>query len=286
MALTLTRRRWSANAPARWSLIQWVSLLVVAVFVAVPLAATALGGFKSLGELRTDPFGLPQSWDPTVYWEILKDGRIFQLLWNSVIISSLTVVLTVITASMAAFVLAHIKFFGREMLMGYFLLGLLFPAATAVLPLFIKVRDLGLLDSYWGVILPQVAFGLGFSILLFRSFFEQLPKELFDAALIDGCGYVRIYWHLTLPLSLPIIATVSVFVLVTSWNNYLLPLVILNSDAVFPWPLGIMQYRGEFSTEWNKILAFLTLTILPAIAFFLLAQRYIVSGLTGGAIKG
>lgn len=286
MALLTTNKVWRADAPQRWDLAQIISLVVMAIFVIVPLFATLVGGFKSLGELRTDPFGLPDSWDWSAYIGIISEGRLFQLMWNSLFISFFTVILTVIVASMAAFVLAHVRFFGREMLMGYFLLGLLFPAATAVLPLFIKVRDLGLLNSHWGVILPQVAFGLGFSILLFRSFFEQLPKELFDAAQIDGCGYIRIYWHLTLPLSLPIIATVSVFILVQSWNNYLLPLVVLNTDDVFPWPLGIMQYQGEYLTEWNKILAFLTLTILPAIAFFLLAQRWIISGLTGGALKG
>ena len=104
--------------------------------------------------------------------------------------------------------------------------------------------------------------------------------------MMDGCRYVRFFWSITLPLSTPIIATVGVFTAVTSWNNFLLPLVLLNSEEVFPWPLGIMQYRGEYGTEWNKILAFVTLTIAPAIVFFLAAQRYIVAGLTGGAVKG
>ena len=210
----------------------------------------------------------------------------WQLLWNSLVIAFFTVFLTLATAAMAAFVLAHIRFFGNRMLMGYFLIGLMFPAATAIIPLFIKVRDLGLLDTYWGVILPQVAFSLGFSILLLRSFFRQLPSELFEAAFVDGCGYIRFFWHVTLPLSTPILATVGIFALVQSWNNFLLPLVMLNSDGLFPWPLGIMQFRGEFSADWNRVLAFITLTITPAIVFFLAAQRYIVAGLTGGAVKG
>ncbi len=132
----------------------------------------------------------------------------------------------------------------------------------------------------------QVAFSLSFSILLFHNFFKQLPKELVDAARMDNCGYLRIYWYVTLPLSLPIIATVGVFNFVGSWNSFLLPLIALNTDANYTWPLGIMQFQGEFGSDWPKILAYLTLTIIPAIAFFLLAQRYIISGLTGGAVKG
>jgi raffinose/stachyose/melibiose transport system permease protein len=172
------------------------------------------------------------------------------------------------------------------MLFSYVLLGLMFPFATAILPLFIKVRDIGLLDTWWAVILPQTAFSLSLAILLFRTFFAQLPKELFEAAYIDGCGYVRFFWRFTLPLSAPILATVGTFVFVQSWNNFLLPLVVLNSRDVFTWPLGMMQFRGEYVTQWNLTLAFVTLTILPAIVFFLAAQKYIVAGLTGGAVKG
>jgi raffinose/stachyose/melibiose transport system permease protein len=187
---------------------------------------------------------------------------------------------------MTAFAFAHIRFFGSKFLMSFLLLGLLFPSATAILPLFIKMRDLGLLDKHLGIIIVQVAFSLSFSILLFNNFFKQLPKELVDAARMDNCGYLRIYWYVTLPLSLPIIATVGVFNFVGSWNSFLLPLIALNTDANYTWPLGIMQFQGEHGSDWPKILAYLTLTIIPAVVFFLAAQRYIISGLTGGAVKG
>src|SRR5437879_7648183 len=145
-----------------------VFLTLVAAFVALPLLATVLGGFKSLGELRTNPFGLPHDWEWQNYWSILASTRYWVLLRNSLIIASLSTLLTLTVASMAGFVFAHLKFFGSRMLANYLMLGLLFPAATAILPLFIKVRDLGLLDTYFGVILPQVAFSLAMSILLFR----------------------------------------------------------------------------------------------------------------------
>lgn len=261
-------------------------LTVVAVFVATPLIATVLGGFKSIGELRTNPFGLPHTWEWQNYGGILLSKRYWQLLGNSLIISTLTVVLTLIAASMAAFVFAQIRFFGSNMLMSYITMGLLFPAATAILPLFIKVRDLGLLDSYFGVVLPQVAFALAMSILLLRRFFKDIPYELLEAALVDGCSYIDFFRYVTLPLSRPILATVGTIVFVNSWNSYLIPLIMLNSDDLYPWPLGIMVYQGEYSSEWHLILAFVTLTILPTIVLFLFAQKHIVAGLTAGAVKG
>ncbi|MHB2169629.1 carbohydrate ABC transporter permease [Alsobacter sp. R-9] len=261
-------------------------LTAVVVFVAVPLIATVLGGFKSLGELRSNPFGLPQVWEWSNYADILFSQRYWQLLRNSTIIATLSVILTLIVASMAAFVFAHIQFFGSRMLLSYITMGLLFPASTAILPLFIRVRDFGLLDTYLGVVLPQAAFSLAMSILLLRRFFKDLPEELLEAALVDGCSYLNFFRYVTLPLSRPILATVGTIAFVNSWNAYLLPLVMLNTDSLYPWPLGIMVYQGEFSAEWNLILAFITLTILPTIILFLFAQKHIVAGLTAGAVKG
>ena len=261
-------------------------LLVVASFVLAPLWATVMGGFKTNAEIRTSAFGLPDAWNFEFYGAILSDATFWRYLGNSLLISSAAVVLTLIVGSAAAYVFAQIRFFGSDFLFSYLLLGLMFPFATAILPLFIKIRDMGLLDTYWAVILPQTAFGLSLAILLFRTFFAQLPKELFEAAYIDGCGYVRFFIRFTLPLSTPILATVGVFVFVQSWNNFLLPLVVLNSREVFTWPLGMMQYRGEYVTQWNQTLAFVTLSLIPAVIFFLAAQKYIVAGLTGGAVKG
>jgi len=267
-------------------LFKMVFLAVVAIIVVVPLLATLFGGFKSLGELRVNPFGLPRHWEWQNYADILFSARYWQLLRSSLIISTLTVALTLIVASMAAFTFAHIRFYGSSMLLSYLTLGLLFPAAPAVLPLFIKVRDLGLLDSYVGVALPQAAFGLAMSVLLLRRFFKDIPYELLEAALVDGCSYIKFFRYVTLPLSRPILATVGTITFVNSWNAYLLPLVMLNTDALYPWPLGIMIYQGEYSSEWHLILAFITLTILPTIILFLLAQKHIVAGLTAGAVKG
>ena len=263
-----------------------IFLLIITAMVVFPLMATVLGGFKTSGELRVEPFSLPSVWRLEFYGEIIADPSFWVYLWNSLVIALLSVFVTLMVGAMAAYVFSHIRFFGSTYLMSYLLMGMMFPFAAAIVPLFIRIRDIGLLDSPWGVVLPQAAFGLGFSVLLFKTFFDQLPQELSEAARIDGCSYVGFFFRFTLPLSTPILGTVAVFVFVSSWNNYLLPLVVLNSSDAFPWTLGMMQYRGEFIVEWNRILAFVSLTLAPAVIFFLAAQKYIVAGLTGGAVKG
>ena len=263
----------------------FAALVVLAGVVLVPIIATALGGFKEPGDLKSHPFSLPRAWVWKNYWDILVGYRYWQVLGNSLLISVSTVALTLALSSMAAFTFAHLKFFGDRFLLGYLQLGLLFPLATAIPPLFIKVRDLGLLDTYWGVILPQVAFSLAMSVLLLRTAFRQLPLELLDAAMMDGCGYFRYFFYITLPLSGPILATVAIVSFVDSWNAYLLPLIVFNSESRYPWTLGLMAYQGQYSTQWQLVLAFITLTILPAILMFLVAQRWIVAGLTAGAVK-
>ena len=267
------------------AIVTFAALVVLAGAVLFPVLATALNGFKDLSELRTNPFGLPHVWMWSNYWSILTGYRYWQVLGNSLLIALFTVALTLIVSSMAAFTFAHLRFFGDKFLLSYIQLGLLFPVATAIVPLFIKIRDLGLLDSYWGIILPQVAFSLAMSVLLIRNAFKQLPSELLDAAMMDGCGYFRYFFYVTLPLSGPILATVAVIAFVGSWNGYLLPLIVLNSESRYPWTLGLMAYQGQYMTSWQLVLAFITLTILPAIIMFLMAQRYIVAGLTAGAIK-
>jgi raffinose/stachyose/melibiose transport system permease protein len=268
------------------SLVRLLVLFAVAGFVLIPIVSTVLGGFKTLGELRTNPFGPPEQWIWANYLDVITRPYVWRMLGNSLNIAVFTVALTLAVAAPAAFAFAHLKFFGEQLLFNYLILGLTFPFATAILPLFLKVRDLGLLDTHWGVILPQVAFGLAASVLLMRNAFRHVPDELVEAALVDGASYTRIFGSIVLPLSLPIISTVAIITFVTSWNNYLLPLVILNTPQNYPWPLGLMDFRSLYSTDWPKILTYITFTISPAILVFLAAQKYIVAGLTAGAVKG
>ena len=152
---------------------------------------------------------------------------------------------TLALASMAAFAFAHLRFFGDRFLLDYLLLGLMFPAATAILPLFIKVRDLGLLERLWGVVLPQAAFALGMGVLLLRNAFKAIAERIARRGADRRLRLFPLFLYVTLPLSRPILATVAIIAFVASWNNYLLPLILLDSDERYPWPLGLMAYQGE-----------------------------------------
>ena len=166
-----------------------------------------------------------------------------------------------------------------------FVLGLLFPAAVAIIPLFILItRDLHLVNTWWGVALPQAAFALPITVVILRPFLMAIPKELEEAALIDGASRIGIFWRLVLPLSVPALVTVGVLAFVTSWNAYLLPLLLLQDD-MRTLPLGVADYSSEHSSDTAGVLAFTTLAMIPALILFLAMQRRIVNGLQG-AVKG
>jgi raffinose/stachyose/melibiose transport system permease protein len=264
--------------------LQYVICTLVALLVAVPLVNTVLGGFKSNGQLVNQPFGLPNPFVVDNYASVLKTPLVWQQLANSVIVTTSTVVLVLLCASGAAFVFARFDFRGRDVLFNIFTIGLLFPLSVAILPLFIQLRQLGLLDSLTGVVLPQVAFQLPLAILLLRGFFRGIPGELEDAAYIDGCGPFGFLWRVLLPLSVPALAVVSVLTMVASWNQFLLPLIVLNKDTSWTLPLGVMQFQGQYASDLALVMAFVVLSMLPALVFYLLAERYLIAGLTAGYV--
>jgi raffinose/stachyose/melibiose transport system permease protein len=276
--------------PARQRL-SWLPTFAVCVVVAsivlIPLLVTVVGGLRTNGELLNAPFSLPKA----LHWE--NYGNVLALsspFWGEVINSLLivlgTVAILLVTACPAAFVLARITFPGREVVFNFFLFGLLFPITVAVLPLYITIRQVGLLDSLWGVILPQAAFQLPITILILRNFFRAIPAELEDAAIIDGASKLTFFLRVLLPLARPAIAVVSILASVASWNNFLLPLLVLTDQSTWTLPLGATQFQQQFSTDWASVLAFITLAMVPAVLMYLLAERQIVAGLTAGAVKG
>lgn len=273
----------------RVALAVWVRVLVcaaVASLVLIPLVSTALGGLKSNGQLMTQPFALPSPPNWSNYTSILSNPAFWRQMMNSTVVMLATVVLTVLVASMAAFVLARYQFVGRTLTLNFFTLGLLFPLTVAMLPLYVLIRQLGLIDSLLGVVLPQVAFGLPGNILILRDYFRAVPVELEEAAAIDGCTPAGFYWRVLLPLARPALAAVSMLIMVGSWNGFLLPLLVLNKAEKWTLPLGVMQFQGQYGTDWALVMAFVTISMLPAIVFYLFAERHLVAGLTAGAVKG
>lgn len=261
-----------------------IAFLTMAIIV-IPLAFSVLGGFRNSQQLSADPVGLPSPWVWENYSTLLRSGSFWRQVWNSTFIAIVTTIVVLPAASLAAFVLARYEFRGRELIYGLFTLGLLFPIAVAILPLFIVLRQVGLLSNPLGVALPQAAFGLPISIIIMRPFFRGVPQALQDAARIDGCGPFRFYWHVMLPLSRPVLSTIAVITLVGSWNAFLLPLLVLIDPDQHTLPIGVNNISSQFSTDYSRVLAYTSLSMIPALIFYALAERQIVSGLTSGAVK-
>jgi raffinose/stachyose/melibiose transport system permease protein len=276
------QRQFSVTSGLRYAI-----LIVVCLVMMGPVVTTILASIRTTGEFLTTPFGLPQS---GIHWEnyqgILEDGDFWNSLKNSVVITAGVTVLNVFLASLLAFVFSRVDFRGRGLLFNILSIGLLVPLVVAILPLFIQIRTFGLINNLFGVILPLVAYGLPGSVVILRGFFISVPSELEDAAYIDGCGPFDFFRFILIPLARPALTAVAVLQVIASWNDYILPLLVLNDEYLWPLPLGIQQYQGQFGTDWSRVLAYVTLLIIPAVLFYLFAEKYIVTGLTGGELKG
>ena len=269
-----------ATRPAAYAL-----ALAVAATVVVPVVYVVLGGFRTTGQVAAQPVALPDPWVFANYEEVLRSGSFWRQVGTSLLIALLATAATVALGAGAAFGLSRYAFRGREALFTYFTLGLLFPVGVGILPLYLLLRQLGLLDNPVGVALPEAAFGLPITIVVLRPFMRAIPGELEDAAAMDGCSRIGFFWRILLPLSAPALVTVSILAFVTSWNAYLLPLLVLNDPCGWTLPLGVANWSTQYTQDTSKILAFTALSMLPALLFFVLAERRIVGGLTG-AVKG
>jgi raffinose/stachyose/melibiose transport system permease protein len=277
---TRRRKEFGGGGP----LVYGVALVVVAITVG-PVVYGALGGFRSNEQIARSPAGLPDPWKLDNYTGVVSNPDFWRYALNSTVIALITTAVAVLAGVMAAYPLARYQFRFREPLFMVFVLGLLFPAAVAIIPLFILItRDLGMGNSVWGVALPQAAFALPITVVILRPFLMALPKELEEAAVIDGASRIGVFWRIALPLSVPGLITVGVLAFVGSWNAYLLPLLLLQGE-MRTLPLGVADYSTEHSADTAGVLAFTTIAMIPALILFLTMQRRIVSGLQG-AVKG
>jgi raffinose/stachyose/melibiose transport system permease protein len=274
------RRSFSGGNPLVYAI-----ALLVAVATLGPVVFAVLAGFRSNAQLAADPVGLPHPWVTSNYLDVLTSGRFWRLALNSTVVALVTTAVVAVFGVMAAYPLARYRFKGREALTLVFTLGLLFPLTVAIIPLFLMLRDLNLNNTFWGVALPQAAFALPMTIVILRPFLMALPKELEEAATLDGATRIGFFWRMVLPLSGPGLVTVGVLAFVASWNSYLLPLLILSDPAAQTLPLGVASFSSEHAQDTAGVLAFTTLAMIPALVFFLAVQNRIVNGLQG-AVKG
>ena len=273
-----------AKRSAITPVIYFVALILVGLML-VPVVYVILGGFRTNSEITVDPSGFPTTWQIGNYFSVLGSDVFWRQVSNSAITAVVTTFFVVALGLMASFVLARYSFRGRGFMYALFAAGLMFPIAVAITPLYILVRTIGLTDSLAGVIIPQVAFALPVTIIILVPFLQAIPNELQEAAAIDGCSRIGFFWRMVIPLSKAGVITVGILAFIASWNSYILPLFLLNDDAAYTLPLGVQAFASRYSVDTAKVLAFTSLSMIPALVFFSLFERRIVGGLTG-AVKG
>ena len=279
-------RRDSRDKPQKWGnpFTYFIALLFIAVCIA-PVLYIVVGGFRTNSQITTSPAGLPHPWVMKNYVNTLTSQTFWGEFANSVVVAVASTVGIVVLGMMASFVIARYDFKLKGAMYSLFAAGLMFPLVIAITPLYIVVKDLGLVDNLSGVIIPQIAFGLPTTVIILVPFLRAIPKEIEEAAAIDGSSRLGFFFRMVLPLSLPGVVTVGILAFIASWNNYVLPLYILDSQANFTLPLGVQAYSSQYSEDTAKVLAFTSLAMLPALIFFSIFQKRIVGGLTG-AVKG
>jgi raffinose/stachyose/melibiose transport system permease protein len=266
--------------------IQYFILTVLVVLVLTPVFMIVIGGLKTRGEFISRPYTLPipPHWENYTY--ILKTAVFWSMLRNSLVVMVATTASMLFLCSLAAFVFARMEFRGKSLAFNLFTVGLMFPINVAILPVYLVLRQMDLTNQLIGVILVQTAFQLSGNILILRGFFMAIPNELQDAAYIDGCTTFGFFWRILLPLARPSLAAVAALTMIVSWNDLLVPLVVIDKESLWTLPLGTMQFQGQYASDLAMIAAFVTLSAIPTMIFYIVAERQIVSGLTAGALKG
>ena len=288
---------YSTASPSRQTqkiitrIIQYFILSIIVVIMFVPIVILLFGSLKTTGEMYSQPYTIPNPPHWENLWGVLSTPIFWTMLKNSVIVMLGTTAGVVFVCGLAAFVFSRLEFRGKSWLFNLFTLGLMFPINVAILPVYFVLRQLNennipLIDSLIGVILVQLAFQISGNILILRGFFTSIPSELQDAAYIDGCNNFDFFWRILLPLAKPALAAVAALTMIVSWNDLLVPLVVLNSDELWTLPLGTMQFQGQYATDLALVSAFVALSAVPTVIFYIFAERQIVSGLTAGAVKG
>lgn len=260
-------------------------LVVAAALTAFPLLWMLSASFMPTGEAATFPPRLLPS-RPTLhhYEELFTRLDLGRAFFNSTAIALLSTVISLLFNSMAGYAFAKLRFARREQLFHLLLGVLVLPAQVAMLPLFLMLKGMGLVNTYWGVIIPMMASVFG--IFLIRQFMLSIPTELLEAARVDGASEWSIYWRIVLPLSMPVLVTLAIFTFMASWNDFMWPLIVLTDNDRYTLPVSIANLVGEHVQDIELMMASSVVTVLPVLVLFLFLQRYYVAGIMVGSVKG
>ncbi|MGD2198992.1 carbohydrate ABC transporter permease [Lysinibacillus fusiformis] len=263
----------------------YLVVFTVATISIYPILLMILSSFKKSVDIYKDPLGIPSSFSLDTYRTLLSKIPFATYFMNSLFVSVVSVVLIVVVCSLASFYIARFKFSWNHALFFIFLLGMMIPIKLGIVPLFILMRDLGLINSLWSLILMNTATGIPLSILILTGFFKTMPSELEEAARMDGAGNLRVLWYVVLPLMRPALGTVVIINFIAAWNDFFFPLIFITEKMKRTIPVGMMSLFGEHSADWGSLFAGLTLASLPMILLFFIASKQFMEGLTAGAIK-
>lgn len=265
--------------------IAYVLSLVLVLICVTPVVYIIIGGFRTNSQITRDPAGMPNPWNFENYKTVFASNTFWSELVNSLVVSLGTMVGVVALALMVSFVIARYRFRLNKALYSLFAAGMMFPITVAITPLYLLLRNLHLINSHLGIVLPQIAFGLPQAIIIMVPFLKSIPLELEEAAELDGCSRLGFFFRMVLPLSGPGVATVAILTFVSSWNAYMLPLFLLNDSSKYTLPLGVQMFSSQHSVDTAQVLAFTSLSMIPALICFTIFQKKIVGGLAG-AVKG
>ena len=263
-----------------------VFLLTVAVTCIFPLLWMVSCSLKSQDVIFKDTSLIPKVFHFENYYRAWMEGGFGRYFLNSIFYTVAVVVGIIVVSSMAAYAFSRFRFPGRNLLFIMFMAAMMIPIPGSFVPLYVLLNKLHLRNTAFGYILCMINVGLSTSIFMLKTFFDKMPKELEDAARIDGCSKLGIWWNVALPLSKPVLAVVVVFNALNVWNEYVLALIIFDSKPLMPLQVALMTFQGEFITRYPLLMAGLTITAIPIIIVYLLMQKYIVKGVTAGAIVG
>lgn len=265
----------------------WISLVLFAAIWLSPFVFIVFTSLKGSAEIMTSgAFSPPQEVVAGNYQVAWNRGGFDHSFFNSVLVTVIKVPLGLAIAAICAYALARMKSRWNKALLLFVVFGTMIPFQVMLAPLFTLVNSFGLLNTYVGLILPYLAFGIPYQIFILHSFFRSVPKELSEAALLDGASHFTTFRRIFLPITLPVLAALLILDFVATWNEFAMALVILQDAEKWTLPLGLMSFQGQFSNEYGQLNAAIVITVLPAVLVYLIFQRYFVSGLTSGAVKG
>ncbi|MEX2540897.1 MAG: carbohydrate ABC transporter permease [Trueperaceae bacterium] len=287
--------RTSASPRARVSGIVRLSMLqsalqtglagAISLMVVFPLVWIISTSLKSRAEVSRDPLGLPKTWLWSNYPEAWDVGRFGTYFLNSILVVVPVVLGVLLLSLLAAYAFAMFTFRGKNVLFVLFLAGLAIPIGVLVVPLFYQMLALNLVNTLWALILPEIAVSLPFGILLLRSFIGGLPRAIMDAGRIDGCNALQLLWCIVAPLSRPALLSLLIFNFMWSWNQFLLPVVLVQTESARTLPLGLSFFQGRYSSDLPLLMAGATISFIPIVIIYVIFQRQFIKGITAGALK-